>query len=246
MTLADSLRLDFPTGTPRWLIAFAEDPAESLEALLGGRWYHGALNAEDSDNLLLDWARGLRDIPEFTERLDHAFTSWIDAHWVHPDLDTCPEVSWHRALRVIALLDADMPNTFESLRARRDDAPDVLGPMTAGASKDPMGWYWTCLALSQPTNELTSVWWRLCRLEPGIPFFHGRIGLLGLRRVPGDDRGGFRSAVAAGLMRLAAALDQRVEARLLRQRVAERAAKAAAVETRRAYPFPRAWSAYWA
>jgi len=245
VSLIESLDVEFPSGTPRWLSAFAEDPSGSLSALLAGRWYHGALNAEDPDNLLLDWGSGLRDIPEFVDDLDDAFATWIDDHWTHPDLDPRPEVAWHRALRVIALLDADLPRAAHALRARRPDALDVLGPMTRGPSKDPMGWYWVCLALNQPTDELLSTWWKLCRLQPGVPYFHGRIGLLGLRRVPGEDLGRFRSSVADGLTRLASGLDERVEARLLRQRVAEKAAKAAAIEVFRAYPFPRAWTAYW-
>src|SRR3954454_1574277 len=119
MTLIESLGVEFPAGTPRWLSAFAEDPPGSLAALLAGRWYHGSLNAEDPDNLLLDWASGLRDVPEFVDELDAAFATWIDACWVQPDLDPRPEIAWHRALRAIALVDADTPRAVDALRARR-------------------------------------------------------------------------------------------------------------------------------
>jgi len=238
----------FAGSPPDWLPAFAHDPVGSLTKLFTEEWFHGHLNAEDPDELLLDWADGFSEIgPAFGEALDGALADWIVMHWDSRSLwhAGSPGVTWHRALRVVALID-HKPAATAVLRERVGEADDVLGPMTRHAARDPLGWYWTVLAVTQGDDEsLREKWWSFCNLAPGVAPFHGRIGLLGLRRIAGPDRGRFRESVAAGVLRLACALDQRVQDRALGQREAMQVARTAAVETRAAYPFPEAWAAVW-
>ena len=245
MSLAAEVRAAFEHPPPSWVAAFVEDPVASLTELFAGRWYHGRLNAEDPERLLLDWADGLSEVPGFPELLDESLATWIRERWRADLDDERPELKWQRALLVAATLHDQLPETLTELRARMTEAPDVLGPMTRGITLDPMGWYWTCLAQQQIDTELTQQWWALSELAPGTPWFHGRIGLLGLRRLPGSDIGGFRESAAFALLRLANALDAQVEARMIKQTLAQRAARAAARELRRSYPFPTAWDAFW-
>ena len=245
MSLAAEVRAAFDQPPPSWVAAFVEDPVESLTALFAGSWYHDGLNAEDPERLLLDWADGLSEVPGFPELLDESLATWIRERWRADLDDEQPELKWHRALLVAASLHDQLPRALAELRARTAEAPDVLGPMTRGITLDPMGWYWTCLAEQQVDNELEQRWWALSELAPGTPWFHGRIGLLGLRRLPGQEMGGFREPVAFALLRLANALDAQVEARMIKQTLAQRAARAAARELRRSYPFPTEWDAFW-
>jgi len=230
---------------PTWVSAFVADPVDSLSALFAGRWYHGRLNAEDPEELLLDWADGLDGVEGFGELLDTSLAEWFARHWQAAITADSPELTWHRALRVAALRQTSLPRAIAELRKHRLDAPEVLGPMTRSVSRDPMGWYWTCLAQHQADDELRDRWWALSELTPGTPWFHGRVGLLGLRGLPGPDLGGFRESAAHGLLRLATALDLRVTARMLKQGTAQRAARTAATELARAYPFPRDWATFW-
>lgn len=246
MSLAADVREVFAGRTPTWIAAFLDDPADSLTALFTDRWYHGTLNAEDPENLLLDWAEGLDEVEGFAELLDASLASWIAGRWNDIVSDPSPELTWHRALVSVATLHDQLPRTLDVLGAHRSEAAELLGPMTRGVTVDPMGWYWTCLAQCQEDQQLREHWWALCELVPGTPWFHGRIGLLGLRRIPGPDRGRFRESVASALLRFTSALDGQVDARMLKQGLAERASRAAARELRWAYPYPGSWDTFWA
>ncbi len=245
MNLVADVRATFAEPPPAWVAAFLEDPVDSLTALFTGRWYHGSLNAEDPERLLLDWVRGLSSVEGFPELVDASMAAWIERSWGAVSDGDRPELAWHRGLLVAATLHDELPRTIAELQTRRDDAPGFLGAMTRAVTLDPMGWYWTCLAERQDNEELHEQWWALAELMPGTPWFHGRIGLLGLRRIPGPDLGGFRESAASALLRLSRALDSQVDARILKQSLAQRAARAAARELRRAYPFPASWDAFW-
>jgi tetratricopeptide (TPR) repeat protein len=253
LSLADDILDSFRSDPPSWLLEFPDRPGDSLTALFSEGWFPGHLSAVDPSDLLLDWAHGLSNLDEFGNLLDSAIAEWIRRWWGRgdPSGDGMQELIWHRVLRVVAHLDqAELANA--ELWSRRSEAEGVLGPMTRNAARDPMGWYWTCLANSQDAHAnsqdadaLLDDWWRLCNLSLEVPHFHGRIGLLGMRGLPGDDLGRFRESVAAALLRLARALDDRVKERSLGQRLASAAARTAAIETARAYPFPDAWRDFW-
>jgi len=83
----------------------------------------------------------------------------------------------------------------------------------------------------------------LVTLPPDVPWFHGSLGIAGLRGLPRtqQDRGRFPREVAEGLFRLGEALAVRVEEGWLSEDEARREFQRTARELFRAYNFPDRW-----
>lgn len=229
---------------PQWLHAFADHPVAELERLLTDKVYLGSLNSADPDQLLLDWVRALGG--DFEVEVDRALAEVISSHWhLAEDSFESPDLVWHRVMRVAAALDG-RANTSSVLWTLRGAASQRLGPMVRNSARDALGWYWAAISRDQPDDTLVPRWFSICRLQSGSPVFHGHWALLGLRRAPGDDRGGFRTTVASGLRLYSQAVSYQVAAGELQSGQADRLVVAELNAARRAYPFPGRWRTYWA
>ena len=232
---------------PGWILAFRDSPQDALTDIFTGRYYNQRANPVDPDDLILDWIWALpADL--LAEPLDIAIAEWIREHWNGDDQQLHPaDVAWLRCLRVVALADNHHFSTSVSLLLSLvTEATFRLNALTTNRVRDVLGWYWACISRNQQDDSLRSLWFRLCNIPPGVPAFHGHWGLLGLRRVPGDDNGGFRVSVALGLERYLIGLDARVSEGSLRQRDAERMAVSESTDLARSFPFPARWSGFWA
>lgn len=240
---AVSLHAWLPVRPPKWLEAFAAKGAPELEKLLLDQVYLGSLNAVDPDELLLDWADALG--PEFNADLDRALSEVVAARWWDRDDDLTPaDLTWHRLMRVAASLD-EAPVTRELLWNLRASAPQRLGPLVRHGARDALGWFWAAVSTNQVDDSLVSRWFDICRLTNGTPSFHGRWGLLGLRRAPNSQAGGFREAFALGLKLYISALVGRVDRGEIEASQANRLALTEINLARRVYPFPALWRNFW-
>ncbi len=61
-----------PAPVPSWLVDFAEEPGDAIDALLWGRYYFGNLQMAEPDELLIDWLDLLEGRGDFAGRLDRA------------------------------------------------------------------------------------------------------------------------------------------------------------------------------
>ena len=230
---------------PTWLDDFKRDPLESLDSLLRNRYYHDSLNAHDPDQLLIEWSHEIDD-PDFREQLDNSLLEWIKMHWSADDRELSnPAVTWHRVMRIVATIEPVPESTLKYLRAVMLEAVDRLGPMVSSQAQERS---WVVLGRpirNQPDRSLGPLWLKLCRLDPEVPVFHGRWGVLGLRRAPGEDLGRFRISVAVGLEVLLRALVASERDGRIRLRDAERLAKTEMVLASKAYPFPKPWLDFW-
>ncbi|MEV0660628.1 tetratricopeptide repeat protein [Actinomadura luteofluorescens] len=230
----------FTASVPSWLTSFAGDPQAALDALFRMTYYHGRLNAMEPDLLLLNWASAI-EAPEFHAELDRALSNWIVAEWERGDpAASAADATWQYALRAIAGLERVPQATIDALEARFEEAPTRIGMMTRNRAHDPIGWYWAALSRVQTDDRLVPHWLRLCGLAPGTPLFHGRWGLLGLRRVPnrsGDDP---PAVAAAGLRQFLSALNAQVEQHQIQERGARTLAVTECQAVLRASP-TKAW-----
>ena len=205
-----------PQAVPEWLVAFDKAPFQAIDALLGGRFYFGRLNAADPEELLVDWALLLAEEDGFIAQLDDALATWIETTWeVFPPDTSAARLadSWSRLANVVTYVE-DLPRAARALRDRFDDREDYLGPLSIGPSRDPLGRYLMAVAEHQDDQSLAPFWWRLCDLPDGVPFYHGPYaiaGLLGLPPLDESQAGAFREQPAHGIVKLAAALQKRVE-----------------------------------
>jgi Flp pilus assembly protein TadD len=235
----------FGNSLPPWISFFENSPLEALDELFSNTYYQGSLNTVEPEHLLLDWAFAIDSI-EFREMLDSALAKWIAQRWNSNYQSIEPiDLTWHRALRVTALLEPAPEKAIAELQLRQDTAVSYLGPLVRSRACDPLGWYWATVSRDQPDERLVLQWFRLCNLVPGTPVFHGTWGLLGLQRAPGEDRAGFRVGVAAGLERYLRALARKVDEGSLGQREADQFARSAIRNLSNRYPFPYRWREYW-
>jgi tetratricopeptide (TPR) repeat protein len=235
----------FGDSRPPWIDFFAESPVKALDELFTNAYYHGTLNVVEPEDLLLDWATAI-DSESFNEMLDSSIAKWIEQRWNdNSSVGNSIGLMWQRALRVTALLDTVPHKAIDALYLRRPTAISHLGPLIRNRACDPLGWYWASVSRAQVGESLVRQWFRLCKLVPGTPIFHGPWGLLGLQRVPGTDQGSFRIRVASGLEQYLRALEIKVQEQSLGRREAERFALSATQDLSRRYPFPNRWREYW-
>lgn len=241
------------TPVPDWLRAFDRDPLAALEAALSGRFYFGSLNVAEPSDLLIDWATGIGERFDFINRLDAALTHWIAQNWGREPEDAAKPsrnrltMTWIWALRLAANVD-QLKQTPRALRKQFEQRQAFLEHLGDGPSRDPLGLYLLAVARHQEDDSLEEIWWEYCRLEDGIPWYHGVYGIAGLRGLPPrleSERGRFSERVAKGVIRLGEALFRRSEENLIGPDLAHREFNNIARLTMRAYPFPERWGEYW-
>lgn len=246
MSLRQAYGEVFRTGVPRWLMAFADDPARAIDDLLLGRFHHGRLQASEPEDLLLGWLRQLADYEDFTTGLDAAARSWIEQRWGQmlpsPAGHLLPH-AWRRLGAIVSATD-ELSATARALRERFDDSREFLGPLSSSPSHDPLGSYYRAIAEHQHDRRLASHWWALASLADGTPFFHGLYGVIGIARLPGrgdHDDGGFRDDVVHAVVQVAKGLSQRSERSLITTPAADLELRAVAGWALAAFPFPDRW-----
>ncbi|MEX1365810.1 MAG: hypothetical protein AB1Z98_21965 [Nannocystaceae bacterium] len=246
MSLREAYGEVFRSGVPRWLMAFADDPARAIDDLLLGRFHHGRLQASEPEDLLLGWLRQLADYEDFTTGLDAAARSWIEQRWGQmlpsPAGHLLPH-AWRRLGAIVSATD-ELSATARALRERFDDSREFLGPLSSSPSHDPLGSYYRAIAEHQHDRRLASHWWALAMLADGTPFFHGLYGVIGIARLPGrgdHDDGGFRDDVVHAVVQVAKGLSQRSERSLITTPAADLELRAVAGWALAAFPFPDRW-----
>jgi tetratricopeptide (TPR) repeat protein len=200
---------------------------------------------------LIDWALGIGERNGFVTRLDVVLAQWIQRNWGRqPEAQGTRYAAalahaWMQLAQVIANVPA-LIQAPRALRANFADCQAYLGPLCEGFSRDPLAGFLLAVARHQEDRSLLPVWWNYCDLTPDIPWHHGSYGVMGLRGLPAEDRGGFPEHVAYGLLRLGLGLYKRSLDKSLEPRRAEAEFQRIARLTLRAYPFPTRWRECWA
>ena len=240
---------------PPWLRRFEAAPEEALRDLLLGGADLGHLNPADPEQVLLDWIASLGPRSGLMAEVDRALAAWIKRSWGDPDLQglgaAVTAVAWCRAADLITGCPGEegLAGASRGLRERFLEEPSFLRSIAEGRARDPEARSWLALAEHQADRLLLPRWWALCSLPPDIPWYHGELGVYGLRRLPPEapqTAGGFPKEVPEGLARLADALARRVEDGWLDSEPARAEFTATARLTMEAYPFPREkWLPFW-
>ena len=239
---------------PRWLEAFAREPDVGMAKLLFGTADMGGLGAADPGTLMLHWLHGIGGTcPEFVGAVDEAMARWVEAGWGRTDVAEARgsaavlAAGWC-TLGTILGARTDLRRTAAALAAHVRADREFLAGISQGRSRDPLASAWWGLARYQPDRALLVDWRGLCSLQPGVPWYHGALGLRGLRHAPPADatlRGGFSYEVADGLVRFARGLIHHEAERWLPKRRAEEEFTTQARVLLRAFPYPDAWRQFW-
>nr|VFK23521.1 MAG: Tetratricopeptide repeat-containing protein [Candidatus Kentron sp. MB] len=249
---------------PSWLLHLDQDPEAALHDLLRGRASLGHLSAAEPDELLLDWLRGFGPRSHYARLLNGALTTWINRYWGKLLLsDTGYAVltsrAWLRAMDTIAASpfvgseDIVRPEDYPlfgaatSLRERVLADRNFLNDMTEAHTHDPQGIAWVALANHQTDRALLDEWWRLISLPPDEPWYRGKHGLMGLRRLPPENpalRGGFNKELAQGLGRLGETFWARTREGWLPEKEM-RAEFSSIAHLTMGKNFPDRWRGYW-
>lgn len=240
---------------PLWLRRFEQEPVDALCDLMLGISALGHLAAADPEQLLLDWIEVLGNKADFRRRVDEAIAAWIERFWGDPLLGPPPSSAARTALawcRIAAVVAAEPAFRLSAaaLKAKVVGERHILGALTEGASRDPLGRAWLALARHQEDRSLAGEWWQLCQLPPNEPWHRGAYGIDGLRGLPptreGEHRaGGFPIEVANGLLLLGDALARRADERWLAHKTARDEFLRTTRLTVAAYPMPEAWAGFW-
>ena len=240
------------TDASGWLAAFQTDPAGAIADLLWNRFYFGPLNQSERGQLLAGWLDLLEDNEGFAARLDTHISHWVEANWGTFEQPGLILASAWSCLAAVVEFSAKLPpasrllETAETLRDRFTEREQFLGSFSTAPAADPLGIYLAVVAEFQGTQRsLASFWHRLCDLPDGVPFYHARYALLGLRRLrAANDRenGSLRAEVVLGLIRLANALDRMVRERGLGEKDAKTTFRLVAAQAAAAYPDSPRWS----
>ena len=252
MSLIEKLDAHFRGGVmPPWWLAFADDPAGAVEDLLLGRAALGHLSRAEPAELLLDWLEGLD--AGIVAAVDDALAGWIAKSWGVPVLERAADsaaltaTAWSRACDVVGS-ERRLEQAHAALLARVPEDLAFLPSLSAGRSRDPQGRAWLALARRQTDRELIDLWWRLCRLPVEVAWYHGALGVRGLRGLPEEHPGaggGFPWEAAEGLVRWARALEQRCREGWLEQQKAENEFLRTARLTMWAYNWHDRWTGFW-
>ena len=99
------------------------------------------------------------------------------------------------------------------------------------------------IAHYQKDRRLAAFWWSLCDLKGAVPFFRGRYAIAGLRGFAAPDplKGGFRTDVAMGLVKLSRAIEHLAADSVIPDATAEEFFLAVSYHTVAACPPRSAW-----
>ncbi len=240
---------------PPWLRRFEAEPEEALLDLLLGGADLEHLNPADPERVLLDWIESLGPRSGLLAAVDRALASWINSSWGDPEPRglgaAVTAVAWCRAADLISGCPGEVGLSGAAMALRKHflEEPAFLRSIAEGRARDPEARAWLALAEHQTDRTLLPRWWSLCSLPPDVPWYHGELGIYGLRGRPPEAPqpvGGFPREVPEGLARLADALARRVEDGWLDSEPARVEFTATARLTMEAYPFPREkWLPFW-
>ena len=233
-----------------WLTAFQSHAEHAVSDLLWNRFYFGPLNLTERGQLLANWLEAFGDSENFAPRLDSAFAAWIEKNWGRFEQPAVSMVSAWTCLASVIEFSARLPQTSRlasaaaALRARFPLRERFLGSFSTAPAADPLGFYLAAVAEFQDDRSLAGFWQRLCDLPDGVPFYHARYGILGLRRLKAAsawENGSLRAEVVLGMLRLANAFDRLVRERGLAEQVAKSSFRRVAVQLAAAYPSSPGW-----
>lgn len=235
-----------------WLTAFLTDPDVAVSELLLNRFYFGPLNLTERWQLLATWLEALGDNGQFAPRLDSALAGWIQKNWGRFDHPVVTMVSAWTCLASVVEFSAKLPQSSRLVRAAaalRERFPlreRFLGSFSTAPAADPLGFYLAAIAEFQGEDRFLAWFWQsLCDLPDGVPFYHARYAMLGLRRLKAAnslENGTLRAEVVHGLLRLAMAFDRLVRERVLAEQVARPIFRRVAVQVAAAYPGSQRWA----
>ena len=233
-----------------WLAAFQHDATVAVTDLLWTRFYFGPLNPHDGADLLAGWLEVLANSNQFSTRLDTALEEWIEHEWGKLDKPAPSLISaWTRVCRVIEFSaklreESRLERSGAALTARFP-LSGCLGTFSSAPSADPLGFYFGAIAEFQYDRLLAGFWHRLCELPTGVPHYHARFAILGLRGLPAVNKweeGSLRADVVVGLIRMAEALDRLARERELQEPIARATIRRVAAQTAAAYPDSPRWA----
>ena len=204
----------------------------------------GSLNADEPDDLLIDWANFVSEESGFLELLDQGLEQWVRSNWGQfPKVSSARlVVAWCRLVDCVAFIEG-LEKAAAALLERFDEREQYLGALSDGPSRDALGRYLFAIARYQKDRRLAAFWWELCDLRGTTPFYHGRCAIAGLRGLPAPDsqKGGFRNDVALGLLKLGRAMDRLVAEKVVSDTTAEEFFLSVSWHTVAAYPPQSAW-----
>lgn len=245
-----------------WLAAFAALPERAVNDLLWDAFYFGPLNLTERGQLLVGWLDLLDNSEQFAERLDRELSHWVEKNWGRFDHSAESLASaWSCLCSVVEYsgklsTESRLKKCASALRARFSDRRQFLGSFSTAPAADPLGRYLAVVAEFQGDDRsLAAFWHRMCDLPDGVPFYHARYAMLGLRRLKAADpaeNGTLRAEIVLGLLRLARAFDRLAEDQVLRkpglpERIAKATFRRVASQTAAAYPKSPRWRAHnWA
>ena len=234
-----------------WLLAFTDSPKKAVADLLWDSFYFGPLNPNERGQLLETWLDLLGNSEQFAERLDAEFTSWVDENWGRFEHSAHLLASaWLCLLSVVEFSsklqrDSVLGNCADALRIRFAERQRFLGSFSTAPAADPLGLYLAVVAEFQGNDRsLAAFWHRMCDLREGVPFYHARYAMLGLRRLKALDPiedGTLRAEIVLGLFRLARAFDRLVREHTLPEHIAKMWFSRVAAQTVAAYPNSPRW-----
>lgn len=195
----------------KWLREFERDPLEALDRLLLGKAYMGRLDRNDTDEILFRLFHAAS-----TERkaaLDDAMLQWLQRYWENAPRAVSAS-RWGEILQNAFAAIARLPlrPAQDWLLAQHARGRVWLRGLYLGPERDPEAAFLRTLAHAQHDLRLLPLWMRLCRLEEDRPLYYAGLGLLGLRKLPGENNerhGDLHTAVFRALVDLANAIDQR-------------------------------------
>lgn len=138
-----------------------------------------------------------------------------------------------------------LTHAARALRSRFGDRDRFLGSFSTAPTCDPLGMYLAAIAEFQQDRSLATFWHRLCRLPQGVPPYHARYGLKGLRRLPAaspEEQGTLQPEVVMGLLALAGALDRLARHRRMDEPDARKTFQRLARPLVAAYPNSPRWA----
>jgi tetratricopeptide (TPR) repeat protein len=192
----------------QWRTEFTQDPYDALDRLLMGRVFMGALNRNETSEILFRLFH--TESREAQQQLDAAMQSWLSANWLTVP-STMPVSRWAAILQDV-FFTAHRLNLTAVRRWLVQKYPrsrEWLRSLYLGAARAPEAFLLRTLALTQENQDLLPLWLRLCRLEEELPRHYAAIGLIGLRRLPdqnGKPPGDLSPLVFSGLVGLAEAI----------------------------------------
>lgn len=189
----------------RWRARFAADPVAALDALLTGRVSLSPFDRASPTDALAQLLK-----PEEIDTADQAMQAWLEARMGKPmPEDLIPEVhaeSLMEAFRAVRRL--PLPKTRFWSAARHGELRVWLHGVTLDSSRDPESALLYALAYDQPDRKLLNLWLAIARR--GRPLEHVRAALLGLRKMPADNKKtpehGLPKALLRGLLDYGVAL----------------------------------------